>query len=185
MGRRADDCQLSRPRPGGRIGHRLIAQVGTSALRGLRRIGTAAVLATDHRSAPRMARSCVVLIGMCVMCQYAVIEAGSTNNPVSASAAGLFSGHGGSLPGLIPGTGAGGASGLGPRLLDAGGAVLLAVPGAGGADPQAPPAPLHPAARAAFLLRRVPLSLITIAVAGLLIGSFSWSGAALRRRAWA
>ena len=161
---------------GGRIGHRLIARVGhIRAYVACAGIGTAAVLGhglIDLLPAWLVLR---MLIGMCMMCQYMVIESWLNEQSSVSQRGQVFSGYmAASYLGLILGQLVLVAHpGLGPELL-----MLVAlcfslclVPVA--LTHKLHPAPLHPAApELRFFLRRVPLSLITIAVAGLLIGSF-------------
>ena len=105
---------------GGRIGHRLIARVGhIRAYVACARIGTAAVLGhglIDLLPAWLVLR---MLIGMCMMCQYMVIESWLNEQSSVSQRGQVFSGYmAASYLGLIlrP-TGAGGTSGLGPELL--------------------------------------------------------------------
>ena len=161
---------------GGRIGHRLIARVGhIRAYVACAGIGTAAVLGhglIDLLPAWLVLR---MLIGMCMMCQYMVIESWLNEQSSVSQRGQVFSGYmAASYLGLILGQLVLVVHpGLGPELL-----MLVAlcfslclVPVA--LTHKLHPAPLHPAApELRFFLRRVPLSLITIAVAGLLIGSF-------------
>ena len=161
---------------GGRIGHRLIARVGhIRAYVACAGIGTAAVLGhglIDLLPAWLVLR---MLIGMCMMCQYMVIESWLNEQSSVSQRGQVFSGYmAASYLGLILGQLVLVAHpGLGPELL-----MLVAlcfslclVPVA--LTHKLHPASLHPAAPALrFFFRRVPLSLITIAVAGLLIGSF-------------
>ena len=161
---------------GGRIGHRLIARVGhIRAYVACAGIGTAAVLGhglIDLLPAWLVLR---MLIGMCMMCQYMVIESWLNEQSSVSQRGQVFSGYmAASYLGLILGQLVLVAHpGLGPELL-----MLVAlcfslclVPVA--LTHKLHPAPLHPAApELRFFFRRVPLSLITIAVAGLLIGSF-------------
>ena len=161
---------------GGRIGHRLIARVGhIRAYVACAGIGTAAVLGhglIDLLPAWLVLR---MLIGMCMMCQYMVIESWLNEQSSVSQRGQVFSGYmAASYLGLILGQLVLVVHpGLGPELL-----MLVAlcfslclVPVA--LTHKLHPAPLHPAApELRFFFRRVPLSLITIAVAGLLIGSF-------------
>ena len=161
---------------GGRIGHRLIARVGhIRAYVACAGIGTAAVLGhglIDLLPAWLVLR---MLIGMCMMCQYMVIESWLNEQSSVSQRGQVFSGYmAASYLGLILGQLVLVVHpGLGPELL-----MLVAlcfslclVPVA--LTHKLHPASLHPAAPALrFFFRRVPLSLITIAVAGLLIGSF-------------
>ena len=161
---------------GGRIGHRLIARVGhIRAYVACAGIGTAAVLGhglIDLLPAWLVLR---MLIGMCMMCQYMVIESWLNEQSSVSQRGQVFSGYmAASYLGLILGQLVLVVHpGLGPELL-----MLVALCFSLCLVPLAlthklHPASLHPAAPALrFFFRRVPLSLITIAVAGLLIGSF-------------
>ena len=161
---------------GGKIGHRLIARVGHiraySACAGI--VG-AAVLGhglVDWLPAWLVLRT---IVGLGMMCQYMVIESW-LNEQADANQRGLvFSGYMiASYLGLVlgqlilvmhPGLG------LELLMLVALCFALCLVPVA--LTRRLHPAPLHPAPlELRFFLSRVPLSLTTIAVAGLLIGSF-------------
>ena len=161
---------------GGKVGHRLIARVGhIRAYVACAGIVTAAVLGhglTDWLPAWLLLR---MLIGMCMMCQYMVIESW-LNEQASASQRGVvFSGYmGASYLGLI----------LGQLVLVAHpelGLELLMLVGLCYALCLVPvaltqklhPATLHPAPlEPRFFVKRIPLSLIAITAAGLLIGAF-------------
>lgn len=161
---------------GGNIGHRLISRVGhIRAYVACAGVVTAAVLGhglTDWLPAWLLLR---MLIGMCMMCQYMVIESWLNEQASTSQRGQVFSGYmGASYLGLI----------LGQLVLVAHpelGLELLMLVGLCYALCLVPvaltqkmhPATLHPAPlEPRFFLKRIPLSLITITAAGLLIGAF-------------
>jgi MFS family permease len=161
---------------GGKLGHRLIARVGhIRAYVACAGVVTAAVLGhglIDWLPAWLVLR---MLVGLSMMCQYMVIESW-LNEQADVKQRGLvFAGYMiASYLGLVLGqlvlvvhpT-------LGPELL-----MMVALSFALCLVPVAltrrlHPAPLHPAPlEIRFFLRRVPLSLTTIVVSGLMLGSF-------------
>ncbi len=161
---------------GGKVGHRLIARVGhIRAYVACAGIGTAAVLGHGLSELLPAWLFLRFLIGICMMCQYMVIESW-LNEQASASQRGqVFSGYmGASYLGLVLGQLALVAHpGLGPELL-----MLVALCFSLCLVPVALTHNLHPAALRPvpldprFFFKRVPLSLMTILVAGLLIGAF-------------
>ena len=161
---------------GGKVGHRLIARVGhIRAYVACAGLGTAAVLGHGLSDLLPAWLALRLLIGMCMMCQYMVVESW-LNEQASANQRGqVFSGYmGASYLGLILGQLALVAHpGLGPELL-----MLVALCFSLCLVPVALTHNLHPAAlhpvplELRFFVKRVPLSLITISMAGMLIGSF-------------
>lgn len=161
---------------GGKIGHRLIARVGhirayVACAGGV----TAAVLGHGLVEWIPFWLLLRVLVGLGMMCQYMVIESW-LNEQAEARQRGLvFSGYmAASYLGLILGQLAlvlHPALGLELLMLVALCFALCLVPVA--LTRRLHPAPLHPAPlELRFFMKRVPLSLTTIGVAGLLIGSF-------------
>ncbi|MVW76300.1 MFS transporter [Pseudomonas xionganensis] len=161
---------------GGKLGHRLIARVGhIRAYVACAGVVTAAVLVhglTDWLPAWLLLR---MLVGLCMMCQYMVIESWLNEQAEGSQRGQVFAGYmGASYLGLILGQlvlvvhpGLGVELLMGVALCFA----LCLVPVA--LTRKLHPAPLHPAPLdIRFFLGRVPLSLTTIAVAGLLIGAF-------------
>ncbi|PLX77067.1 MAG: MFS transporter [Azoarcus sp.] len=161
---------------GGKVGHRLIGRVGhIRAYVACAGVVTAAVLGhglTDWLPAWLTLR---MVIGLCMMCQYMVIESWLNEQSHAEQRGQVFSGYmGASYLGLI----------LGQLVLVAHpelGLELLMLVGLCFALCLVPvalthklhPAKLHPAPlELRFFFKRVPLSLITILVAGLLLGSF-------------
>lgn len=161
---------------GGKLGHRLIARVGhIRAYVACAGVVTAAVLVhglTDWLPVWLLLR---MLVGLCMMCQYMVIESWLNEQAEGSQRGQVFAGYmGASYLGLILGQLVLVVHpGLGVELL-----MLVALCFALCLVPVAltrklHPAPLHPAPLdIRFFLGRVPLSLTTIAVAGLLIGAF-------------
>ncbi|WP_410017112.1 MFS transporter [Pseudomonas sp. 5P_3.1_Bac2] len=161
---------------GGKVGHRLIARVGhIRAYAACAGVVGAAVLGhglTDWLPAWLLLR---VLVGLGMMCQYMVIESWLNEQAEKSQRGRVFAGYmGASYLGLILGQLVLVVHpGLGPELL-----MLVALCFALCLVPLAlthkmHPAPLQPAPlELRFFLQRVPLSLTTIAVAGLLIGAF-------------
>ncbi|MGQ7958682.1 MFS transporter [Pseudomonas sp. SP16.1] len=161
---------------GGKLGHRLIARVGhIRAYVACAGVVTAAVLGHGLVEWLPLWLLLRMLVGLGMMCQYMVIESW-LNEQAGPNQRGLvFSGYmAACYLGLILGqlvlvvhpT-------LGPELL-----MLIALCFALCLVPVAltrrlHPAPLHPAPlELRFFLSRVPLSLTTVAVAGLLVGAF-------------
>lgn len=161
---------------GGKLGHRLIARVGhIRAYVACAGVVTAAVLGhglSDWLPSWLLLR---LLVGVGMMCQYMVIESWLNEQAQTEQRGQVFAGYmGASYLGLILGQlmlvlhPA-----LGPELL-----MLVALCFALCLVPVAltrklHPAPLHPAPLdMRFFIERVPLSLTTIVVAGLLIGAF-------------
>ncbi|WP_313951809.1 MFS transporter [Accumulibacter sp.] len=161
---------------GGKVGHRLITRVGhIRAYVACAGVVTAAALGhgiTDWLPAWVLLR---MLVGLCMMCQYMVIESW-LNEQASVDQRGqVFSGYmAASYLGLVLGQLVLVASpqlGLELLMLVALCFSLCLVPVA--LTRKLHPAALHPAPlEPRFFFARVPLSLITVAVAGLLIGSF-------------
>lgn len=161
---------------GGKLGHRLIGRVGhIRAYVACAGVVTAAVLAhglTDWLPAWLVMR---MLVGLGMMCQYMVIESWLNEQAETSQRGQVFSGYmGASYLGLILGQLVLVVHpALGPELL-----MLVALCFALCLVPVAltrrlHPAPMHPAPlELRFFISRVPMSLTTIAVAGLLIGSF-------------
>lgn len=161
---------------GGKLGHRLIARVGhIRAYVACAGVVTAAVLVhglSDWLPAWLMLR---LLVGIGMMCQYMVIESW-LNEQADAKQRGLvFAGYMiASYLGLVLGQLVLVAYPvLGPELL-----MMVALSFALCLVPVAltrrlHPAPLHPAPlEMRFFLRRIPLSLTTVAVSGLMLGAF-------------
>lgn len=161
---------------GGKLGHRLIARVGhIRAYVACAGVVTAAVLVhglSDWLPAWLLLR---MLVGLCMMCQYMVIESWLNEQAEGSQRGQVFAGYmGASYLGLILGQlvlvvhpSLGVELLMGVALCFA----LCLVPVA--LTRKLHPAPLHPAPLdVRFFLGRVPLSLTTIAVAGLLIGAF-------------
>jgi MFS family permease len=161
---------------GGKLGHRLIARVGhIRAYVACAGVVTAAVLGHGLIDWLPLWLALRMLIGLGMMCQYMVIESWLNEQAETSQRGQVFAGYmAASYLGLIfgqlvlvvhPS--------LGTELL-----MLVALCFALCLVPVAlthklHPAPLHPAPlELLFFLRRVPMSLTTIAVAGLLIGSF-------------
>lgn len=161
---------------GGKLGHRLIARVGhIRAYVACAGVVTAAVLGhglSDWLPSWLLLR---MVVGVGMMCQYMVVESWLNEQAQTEQRGQVFAGYmGASYLGLILGqlvlvvhpT-------LGPELL-----MLVALCFALCLVPVAltrklHPAPLHPAPlEMRFFIERVPLSLTTIVVAGLLIGAF-------------
>lgn len=161
---------------GGKLGHRLIARVGhIRAYVACAGVVTAAVLGhglSDWLPVWLLLR---MLVGLCMMCQYMVIESWLNEQADSSQRGQVFAGYmGASYLGLILGQLVLVVHpGLGVELL-----MLVALCFALCLVPVAlthklHPAPLHPAPlEMRFFIDRVPLSLTTIAVSGLLIGAF-------------
>ena len=160
---------------GGKVGHRLIARVGhIRAYVACAGVVTAAVL--GHGLLPWLPAwiALRMVMGLGLMCQYMVIELAQRAGRCQPARRGVRRLHGGFLPG--PGArpdDPGGASATGAGIADAGGLLFRPVPGAAGPDPQDPPAALRPAPlEPRFFIRRVPQSLTTVLVSGLVVGSF-------------
>ncbi|MBU1331696.1 MAG: MFS transporter [Gammaproteobacteria bacterium] len=161
---------------GGKVGHRLIARVGhIRAYVACAGVVTAAVLGhglTEWLPGWLFLR---MLVGLGMMSQYMVIESWLNEQAESRQRGKVFAGYmGASYLGLILGqlvlvihpT-----LGLELLMLVALCFALCLVPVA--LTRRLHPAPLHPAPlELRFFIKRVPLSLTTIVVAGLLIGSF-------------
>ncbi|TBU93927.1 MFS transporter [Phytopseudomonas dryadis] len=161
---------------GGKIGHRLIARVGhIRAYVACAGVVTAAVLGHGLLNWLPAWLVLRMLVGLGMMCQYMVIESWLNEQADSNQRGLVFAGYmGASYLGLVLGqlvlvvhpT-------LGLELL-----MLVALAFALCLVPVALTRRLHPAAlrpaplEMRFFLQRVPLSLTTIAVAGLLVGSF-------------
>jgi MFS family permease len=161
---------------GGKVGHRLIARVGhIRAYVACAGVVTAAVLGhglSDWLPSWLVLRA---LVGLGMMCQYMVIESWLNEQAESSTRGRVFSGYmGASYLGLILGQLVLVVHpGLGPELLMVVALcfALCLVPVA--LTRKMHPSPLRPAPMdLRFYLKRVPLSLTTIAVAGLLIGAF-------------
>jgi MFS family permease len=161
---------------GGKLGHRLIARVGhIRAYVACAGVITAAVLGHGLSGWLPAWLLLRVLIGLCTMCQYMVIESWLNEQASNDQRGQVFSGYmAASYLGLVLGQLVLVASAdLGPELL-----MLVALCFSLCLVPVALTRKLHPTAlhsaplEPRFFLARVPLSLITIVVAGLLIGSF-------------
>ncbi|EXI79769.1 MAG: putative MFS-type transporter YcaD [Candidatus Accumulibacter appositus] len=161
---------------GGKLGHRLIARVGhIRAYVACAGVITAAVLGHGLSGWLPAWLLLRVLIGLCTMCQYMVIESWLNEQASSDQRGQVFSGYmAASYLGLVLGQLVLVASAeLGPELL-----MLVALCFSLCLVPVALTRKLHPTALHSapldprFFFARVPLSLITIVVAGLLIGSF-------------
>lgn len=161
---------------GGKLGHRLIARVGhIRAYVACAGIVTAAVLGHGMTALLPVWLVLRLVVGLCMMCQYMVIESWLNEQAGPSQRGKVFAGYmGASYLGLI----------LGQLVLVVHPELslellmmvalcfaLCLVPVA--LTRKLHPAPLHPAPlEMRFFLKRVPLSLLTIGVAGLLIGSF-------------
>ncbi|MFI8479447.1 MFS transporter [Pseudomonas sp. NPDC078700] len=161
---------------GGKLGHRLIARVGhIRAYVACAGIVTAAVLGHGMTALLPVWLVLRLVVGLCMMCQYMVIESWLNEQAGPSQRGKVFAGYmGASYLGLI----------LGQLVLVVHPELsvellmmvalcfaLCLVPVA--LTHKLHPAPLHPAPlEMRFFLKRVPLSLLTIGVAGLLIGSF-------------
>jgi MFS family permease len=161
---------------GGKLGHRLIARVGhIRAYVACAGVVTAAVLGHGLVEWLPFWLLLRMLVGLGMMCQYMVIESW-LNEQADASQRGLvFSGYmAASYLGLILGQLAlviHPTLGLELLMLVALCFALCLVPVA--LTRRLHPAPLYPAPlELRFFIKRVPLSLTTVMVAGLLIGSF-------------
>ena len=161
---------------GGKIGHRLIARVGhIRAYVACAGVVTAAVLGhglSDWLPSWLLLR---VLVGLGMMCQYMVVESWLNEQAQISQRGQVFAGYmGASYLGLILGQlvlVVHPTLGLELLMLVALCFALCLVPVA--LTRKLHPAPLHPAPlEMRFFIDRVPLSLTTIVVAGLLIGSF-------------
>lgn len=161
---------------GGKIGHRLIARVGhIRAYVACAGVVTAAVLGhglSDWLPSWLLLR---MLVGLGMMCQYMVIESWLNEQAETSQRGQVFAGYmGASYLGLILGQlvlVVHPTLGLELLMLVALCFALCLVPVA--LTRKLHPAPLHPAPlEMRFFIDRVPLSLTTILVAGLLIGSF-------------
>jgi MFS family permease len=161
---------------GGKLGHRLIARVGhIRAYVACAGVVTAAVLGhglSDWLPSWLLLR---MLVGVGMMCQYMVIESWLNEQTETSQRGQVFAGYmGASYLGLIFGQlvlVVHPTLGLELLMLVAMCFALCLVPVA--LTRKLHPAPLHPAPlEMRFFIERVPLSLTTIAVAGLLIGSF-------------
>ena len=161
---------------GGKVGHRLIARVGhIRAYVACAGVVTAAVL--GHGLSDWLPSWLVLrmLVGLGMMCQYMVVESWLNEQAESSQRGQVFSGYmGASYLGLILGQlvlAAHPTLGLELLMLVALCFSLCLVPVA--LTRRLHPAPLHPAPLDfRFFIERVPLSLTTILVSGLLIGSF-------------
>lgn len=161
---------------GGKLGHRLIGRVGhIRAYVACAGVVTAAVLGHGLIDWLPVWLVLRMLVGLGMMCQYMVIESWLNEQAQTSQRGMVFSGYmAASYLGLILGQLVLVVHpSLGPELL-----MLVALCFALCLVPLAltrrlHPAPLHPAPLALrFFIKRVPMSLTTIAVAGLLIGSF-------------
>ncbi len=161
---------------GGKIGHRLIARVGhIRAYGGCGGLVVAAVLGIGLTHWPEGWLVLRMLIGMGMMCQYMVIESWLNEQAEARQRGAVFAGY------MV-------ASYLG---LVAGQLILVLHPGLGADMPmmialsfalslipvsithKVHPAPMRPAPlEPRFFLKRVPQSLTTVLVSGLVIGSF-------------
>lgn len=161
---------------GGKLGHRLIARVGhIRAYVACAGVVTAAVLGHGLTGWLPLWLGLRMLIGLGMMCQYMVIESWLNEQAETSQRGQVFSGYmAASYLGLILGQlvlVVHPALGLELLMLVALCFALCLVPVA--LTRRLHPAPLHPAPlELRFFLKRVPMSLTTIAVAGLLIGSF-------------
>lgn len=161
---------------GGKLGHRLIARVGhIRAYVACAGIVTAAVLGHGMTTLLPVWLVLRLVVGLCMMCQYMVIESWLNEQAGPAQRGKVFAGYmGASYLGLILGQL---VLVLHPELsvellmMVALCFALCLVPVA--LTHKLHPAGLHPAPlEMRFFLKRVPLSLLTIGVAGLLVGSF-------------
>jgi MFS family permease len=161
---------------GGKLGHRLIGRVGhIRAYVACAGVVTAAVLGhglTDWLPAWLLLR---MLVGLAMMCQYMVIESWLNEQAETSQRGQVFSGYmAASYLGLILGQlvlVVHPTLGLELLMLVALCFALCLVPVA--LTHRLHPAPMHPASlELRFFIKRVPLSLTTIAVAGLMIGAF-------------
>lgn len=161
---------------GGKLGHRLIARVGhIRAYVACAGVVTAAVLGhglSDWLPSWLLLR---MLVGLGMMCQYMVVESWLNEQAETSQRGKVFAGYmGASYLGLILGQlvlVVHPTLGLELLMLVALCFALCLVPVA--LTRKLHPAPLHPAPlEMRFFIDRVPLSLTTIIVAGLLIGSF-------------
>ncbi|MFP6849183.1 MAG: MFS transporter [Pseudomonas sp.] len=161
---------------GGKLGHRLIARVGhIRAYVACAGVVTAAVLGhglSDWLPSWLLLR---MLVGLGMMCQYMVVESWLNEQAETSQRGKVFAGYmGASYLGLILGQlvlVVHPTLGLELLMLVALCFALCLVPVA--LTRKLHPAPLHPAPlEMRFFIYRVPLSLTTIIVAGLLIGSF-------------
>lgn len=161
---------------GGKLGHRLIARVGhIRAYVACAGVVTAAVLVHGLSDWLPIWLLLRLLVGLCMMCQYMVIESWLNEQADSSQRGQVFAGYmGASYLGLILGQlvlVAHPALGVELLMLVALCFALCLVPVA--LTRKLHPAPLHPAPlELRFFIERVPLSLTTIAVSGLLIGAF-------------
>ena len=161
---------------GGKLGHRLIARVGhIRAYVACAGVVTAAVLGHGLSAWLPVWLLLRLLVGLCMMCQYMVIESWLNEQADSSQRGQVFAGYmGASYLGLILGQlvlVAHPALGVELLMLVALCFALCLVPVA--LTHKLHPAPLHPAPlELRFFIERVPLSLTTIAVSGLLIGAF-------------
>ncbi|MDP3816512.1 MFS transporter [Pseudomonas sp.] len=161
---------------GGKLGHRLIARVGhIRAYVACAGVVTAAVLGHGLSAWLPVWLLLRLLVGLCMMCQYMVIESWLNEQADSSQRGQVFAGYmGASYLGLILGQlvlVAHPALGVELLMLVALCFALCLVPVA--LTHKLHPAPLHPAPlEMRFFIERVPLSLTTIAVSGLLIGAF-------------
>lgn len=161
---------------GGKVGHRLIARVGhIRAYVACAGVVTAAVL--GHGLSDWLPSWLVLrmLVGLGMMCQYMVVESWLNEQAETSQRGQVFSGYmGASYLGLILGQlvlAAHPTLGVELLMLVALCFSLCLVPVA--LTRRLHPAPLHPAPLDfRFFIERVPLSLTTILVSGLLIGSF-------------
>lgn len=161
---------------GGKLGHHLIARVGhIRAYVACAGVVTAAVLVHGLTDSLPIWIALRLLVGVCMMCQYMVVESWLNEQADTQQRGQVFACYmGASYMGLIfgqlvlvvhPG--------LGTDLL-----MIIALCFALCLVPVALTQKLHPAAlhpapiEMRFFLKRLPLSLLTIAVAGLMIGSF-------------
>lgn len=161
---------------GGKLGHRLIGRVGhIRAYVACAGVVTAAVLGhglSDWLSVWLVLR---LVVGLASMCQYMVVESWLNEQAETSQRGQVFSGYmAASYLGLILGQLAlvtYPALGLELLMLVALCFALCLVPVA--LTHRLHPAPMHPAPlELRFFIQRVPLSLITIGVAGLLVGAF-------------
>ncbi|MHA6494587.1 MFS transporter [Pseudomonas borbori] len=161
---------------GGKVGHRLIARVGhIRAYVACAGVVTAAVL--GHGLSDWLPSWLVLrmVVGLGMMCQYMVIESWLNEQAETQQRGQVFAGYmGASYLGLILGQlvlVVHPTLGLELLMLVALCFALCLVPVA--LTRRLHPAPLHPAPLdLRFFVARIPLSLTTIAVSGLLIGSF-------------
>lgn len=161
---------------GGKLGHRLIGRVGhIRAYVACAGVVTAAVLGHGLVEWLPLWLFLRMLVGLGMMCQYMVIESWLNEQAETSQRGLVFSGYmAASYLGLILGQLAlvlHPTLGLELLMLVALCFALCLVPVA--LTRRLHPSPLHPAPlELRFFLSRVPLSLTTIVVAGLLIGSF-------------